>query len=110
MNEQFFKYVAKGLKQEPLNQVLSPGSTPRRYEPEIGIRKLNEKIHKESKFADDYKNLPFRFSKPKKPGRQSYFKCNNCGYIFSAAVSTVGVICNECKKFSVCTEIDDGSE
>lgn len=110
MNEQFFKDVAKGLKQEPLNQVLSPGSTPRRYEPAIGEKRHRERIHKESKIADDYKNLPFNFSKPRKPGRNTYFRCNNCGYIFGASVNTVGAVCNECKKFSTCTEIEDGSE
>jgi rubrerythrin len=106
MNEQFFKDIAKGVKKTPLNQVLSPGVTPRRYEPAIGEKKHRERIHKESKIADN-KNLPFNFSKPKKAGRQNYFQCVNCGYTFSASINTVGVVCNECKKFSICKEVND---
>jgi len=106
MNEQFVKDVSKAIKNEPLQQVLPPGS-PRRYEPKEGLKKHNSRIHKESKFASDHKNLPFTFSKPKKPRRGVLFRCNNCGYIFSAAVTTVGVICNECKKFSTTSEVVD---
>jgi hypothetical protein len=109
MNEQFIKDVTKAVKQTKLDQVLDPGSTPRRYTPAIGNRAHKERIHKESKIADN-KNLPFTFSKPKIPGRSSYFYCNNCGYTFSASVNTVGVVCNECKKFSTCTEVEDDAQ
>ena len=109
MNEQFIRDVSKAVKQTKLNQVLDPGSTPRRYSPAIGERAHRERIHKESKSADN-KNLPFTFSKPKKNGRVSYFSCNNCGYIFNASINTVGVVCNECKKFSTCTELTDDGE
>lgn len=99
MNDAFIKDISNGLSDYNINQKLSPGS-PRRWEPECGIKKHNERIHRESKYADDHKNLPFTFSKPKKAKRQEYFICNNCGYVLSANVNTVGVICSSCKKYS----------
>jgi hypothetical protein len=75
MNEQFINDVKKAVQQTPLNQELPPG-TPRRYEPVSGIKAHNNKIHKESKIADN-KNLPFTFSKPRKSGRSITFKCDN---------------------------------
>lgn len=84
---------------------LSPGATPRRWEPPGGIKKHNERIHRESRFADDHKNLPFTFSKPKKPGRRSIFECSECGYMFSSSVNNVGIICPECKKFTKTKEV-----
>jgi len=104
MNEQFVRDVTKYIKQTEIKQELSPGSTPRRYVPALGEKKHRERIHRESKIADS-KNLPFTFSKPKKPKRQSSFKCKHCGYVFSAPVNTVGVICSECKTFSLCDQI-----
>jgi rubrerythrin len=109
MNEQFIRDVTKAVKETKLNQVLEPGATPRRYTPASGEKKHNERIHRESKIADN-KNLPFTFNKPKKPGRSSYFSCNNCGYVFNASVNTIGVVCNECKKFSTCSELPDENE
>jgi len=84
---------------------LKPGATPRRWEPEDGIKKHIEKIHKESKFTDNNKNLPFSFSKPKKLGRRSIFKCAECDYVISASVNAVGLICPECKKFTKIKEV-----
>ena len=55
MNKQFAKDIAKGVQRSTIQQELPAGS-PRRYEPEEGVRKLNERIHKESKTADDWKN------------------------------------------------------
>ena len=107
MNEQFVKDVAKGVESTPLNQVLSPGSTSRRYEPNGGTKRHNERIHRESKYADDHKNLPFTFSKPYKPkGVTTYVKCDNCGHVVSATSVTVGMICKECNKFSSVTEVE----
>lgn len=77
---------------------LSPGSTPRRWIPEGGERKYREKIHRESKFIDDNKNLPFTFSKPQHPKKQVLFKCLECGHFFYAAKNTVMAICTKCKK------------
>jgi len=77
---------------------LSPGSTSRRWIPEGGERKLRDKIHKESKFADDHKKLPFSFSKPKHLGSQVLFKCSECGHTFLASKNTIMCICSSCKK------------
>lgn len=85
---------------------LRPGVTPRRYEPEGGVGKLNERIHRESKFADTHKNLPFSFRKPYKPvGRASAVQCDNCGNITYGTSATVGIICKKCNKFSTVTEV-----
>jgi len=79
---------------------LNPGSMGRRWIPEGGIQKHNEKIHRESKIADDYKNLPFKFSKPIKSKKHVIAKCKNCGYEIHVPKNTVGIICPECKKYS----------
>jgi len=84
---------------------LSPGSTKPRYEPEGGWNKHRERIHRESKQADA-KNLPFTFSKPKRHRRHTTVKCKNCGHLTSAPVNTVGIICNECKKYSAVEVLD----
>jgi len=107
VNSNFVNDLKKGIKKEPLNQVLSPGVTGRRYEPANGTTKHNERIHRESKYADAHKNLPFSFSKPPKPrGVSTYVKCDNCGHITVATSVTVGIVCNECKKFSTVTEVE----
>jgi ribosomal protein S27E len=105
VNSQFVKDIQKGISESSINQKLDPGS-PRRYEPASGLKKHNERIHKESKAVDNYKNLPFTFRKPPKPkGSVTYIQCDNCGHITSGTTATVGVICNECKKFSTVTEV-----
>ena len=107
VNSNFIRDVSSNINKEPLNQVLTPGATPRRYEPEGGIRKHNERIHRESRYADHNKNLPFSFRKPPKPrGRTIYIKCDNCGHMTAATTVTVGIICKECKKFSTVTEVE----
>lgn len=85
---------------------LRPGVTPRRWEPEGGVGKLNERIHRESKQIDTHKNLPFSFRKPYKPlGRNSIVQCDNCGSITHGTSATVGIICKKCSKFSTVTEV-----
>jgi len=84
---------------------LSPGVTKRRWEPEGGINKHREKIHKESKYSDHNKNLPFSFSRPKKSGSKQYMECTNCGHIVHVSVNTVGIICNECKTYANIKEV-----
>lgn len=102
------KDVSKALSKKPLNQVLPAGSTPRRWEPEGGVQKLNERIHRESKYVDTHKKLPFTFRKPPKPkGRSAYVQCDNCGYITGGSTATVGMICPECKKYSSVSEVVD---
>ncbi len=85
---------------------LRPGATPRRWEPEGGVKKLNQRIHKESKFADSHKNLPFSFRKPPKAkGRSSIVQCDNCGAFTHGTTMTVGIICKQCNKFSSVSEV-----
>ena len=105
-NSAFTKDVARALKSEPMSAELSPGSVGRRYEPECGVRKHNERIHRESKFADNYKNLPFVFNKPRKDGRTSYVQCDNCGHVTAASINTVGKICSNCKRYSSVTHLE----
>ncbi|RLI62846.1 MAG: hypothetical protein DRO67_06765 [Candidatus Asgardarchaeum californiense] len=76
---------------------LPPGS-PRRWIPEGGLQKHRERIHKESKFADDHKKLPFTFSKPQRPKKTNLFECSECGREFYAPINTVMCICPDCKK------------
>ena len=85
---------------------LSPGSTPRRWLPEGGERRLRDKIHRESKFADSHKNLPFSFSKPKRLGKQVLFRCLECGHTFLASKNTVMCICSTCKKATKVERVD----
>jgi len=86
---------------------LSPGATDRRYLPKGGVRKHRDRIHKESKFADNYKNLSFKFSKPKKSRRKStHLKCDACGRLFLGSEITVGIICPKCKKFSTASKVE----
>jgi hypothetical protein len=84
---------------------LAPGTTKRRWEPEEGIRKHNEKIHRESKYVDEHKNLPFKFSKPKKPKRTCYVECVECGSIYCVPINTVGVVCKQCDKYVSTKEV-----
>ena len=91
--------------EEKVGSELDPGVTPRRYIPDGGISKLRSKIHKESKFADDHKNLPFKFSKPKKSGRKKIIECCNCGKISQVGINTVGIICSCCKKYTSVKEV-----
>lgn len=107
MNQEYVKDISKAIKDTPIQQELSPGS-PRRYEPAQGISRHNERIHRESKYADTHKNLPFSFRKVAKPvGRNIYVKCDSCGHITSGTTATVGIVCNNCKKFSTITKVED---
>ncbi len=106
MNEQFSKDIAKAITQTPLNQELPAGSTARRYEPEVGVRKHNERIHRESKTADSWKGLPFSFRKPLKAmGRNTAVQCDKCGHITHGTTATVGMICISCGKFSTVSKV-----
>jgi len=85
---------------------LRPGATGRRWEPEEGVSKLNKRIHKESKFADDNKNLPFSFNKPlKSKVKSSFVKCDNCGNISMGTRYTIGIICRSCGEYSKVSEV-----
>ena len=86
---------------------LSPGATSRRWIPEGGERRHNEKIHRESKFADDHKNLPFELSRPPRRGKQEPYVCAVCGYFLYARKNTVMVACPDCKKATKVVKIDE---
>lgn len=106
MNKQYFKDLAKSVNKEPIKQVLEPGVTPRRYDPVAGVKKHNERIHKESRYVDEHKKLPFSFRKPSKPiGKTTYIMCSNCGNVSIGTTATVGIICKSCGKFSSVTEV-----
>jgi hypothetical protein len=79
----------------------------RRWIPEGGLQKHREKIHRESKFADDHKNLPFTFSKPTKPKKYEWFGCVECGRVLSAPKNTIMYACPDCKKATKVVRIDD---
>lgn len=84
---------------------LSPGSTPRRWEPEEGITSLKHRIHRESKKVDEHSNLEFTFSKPKKIGKRKIAECSNCGKAVFVSINTVGIICNSCHSYASVREI-----
>jgi len=86
---------------------LNPGSTKRRWIPEGGLDRHREKIHKESKIADDYKKLPFNFSKPGKSKKSNVFKCVECGRHLYAPINTVMCICLNCKKVTKVERINN---
>ena len=83
---------------------LSPGSTSRRYLPEKGLRKHREKIHSDSKRAD---NLQFSFSKPKKAKTIILVKCGKCGAVASVGKNTVGMICRECHSYAPVVGVEE---
>jgi len=85
---------------------LSPGSVERRWIPEGGLQKYREKIHRESKFADEHKKLPFTFSKPKKPKLSETFYCEKCKYTILAPKNTVMMICPNCKDVTKVVKVD----
>lgn len=84
---------------------LDPGSTKRRWTPEGGVKKHNERIHRDSRLVDHHKNLPFTFSKPTRGGRSKFVKCTNCGYTTCVSKNTVGMICSQCKKYVTVEEV-----
>jgi hypothetical protein len=65
---------------------------------EIGKKKYKERISKESKYADQHKNLPFTFSKPQKDKpRNTAIECPKCSRISFVASCTISIICSNCK-------------
>lgn len=108
-NSELTKAISKGIKNSDLggSSELTPGTTGRRFEPSEGTANLNRRIHKESKWADDNKNLPFTFSKPTRPQKQKLAKCTNCGDIKWVNKNTVGIVCAACKQYSSVEEIDE---
>lgn len=107
MNQQLINDVAKAVKSAEISQTLSPGSMGRRYEPKEGVKAHNERIHRESKYVDDHKNLPFTFTKPNKSkGRGILVACDNCSNVTYGTTATVGIVCRACGKFSKVHEVE----
>ena len=102
VNSEFIKDLSKGLQKQSVNSELTPGATPRRYEPEVGVKKHNERIHRETSYVDKYKNLPFSFSKPAFGGtKKSTIKfCANCKTPVDVHTNAIGVICRSCNTYS----------
>ena len=86
---------------------LDPGSTKRRWIPDGGLNNHRDKIHRESKFVDDYKNLPFSFSKPQRNKKTVLFKCIECGRYLYAPINTFMCGCPVCKKATKVERIKD---
>lgn len=80
------------------------GSGTRRWVPEGGVQKHNEKIRRESKHADQ-KNLPFTFSRPPRRTCHDAFECVGCGHVMFLPKNTVMVICSECKELKTVKEL-----
>jgi hypothetical protein len=61
-------------------------------------RQKREKIHKESKFSDEFKKLPFKFSKPRFPKFDPWeYECPKCKHSFTLGRHTRMIICGACK-------------
>lgn len=74
---------------------------------EKGSKRYKEKIHRDSKFADKWKNLPFTFSKPAKrtqARRDIFHLCDTCQHVMLVSKFTAGMICKGCKSYSSITE------
>ena len=104
VNSEFSKDLNKYLDKQNVSSELSPGS-PRRYEPKEGIYKHNEKIHKDSEYADKYKKLPFSFSKPYKPKKTVIKVCSKCGSHVFVPKNSIGIICRHCKQYASLLEV-----
>jgi hypothetical protein len=108
VNEVFKKDLSKFMSESTVSSELPAGETPRRYEPSCGVKAHNSRIHKESNFADKYKNLPFTFSKPSfgEANKRSVIKvCSNCETSVYVHYNAVGIICRNCGKYSSLKEI-----
>jgi predicted RNA-binding Zn-ribbon protein involved in translation (DUF1610 family) len=67
----------------------------------MGTKAYKERIHRDSKYLDNNKDLPFKFSKLKKSKANNvYFVCPECGKDIFITEDTVMVICDNCKKLS----------
>jgi len=63
-----------------------------------GTKKYRERIHRESKYADTHKNLPFKFSKPtKERPRNTCVVCEGCEKNLYVTETTIVVVCGQCK-------------
>lgn len=104
INETFIKDLNKHVTSSQVSTELPPGS-PRRYDPIDGLSKHNARIHRESAYADKYKNLPYTFSSPTKSKTLTKKLCSNCDNEVIVHHNCVGVVCTLCGKYSSVKEI-----
>ncbi len=78
---------------------------PERYDKYM-TKGHKEKIHRDSKFADNNKDLPFTFSKSKKskPNRDVY-QCSKCERVIPMDASRTHAIVCRCNNFIVVEEV-----
>ncbi len=105
MNNEFSSNIKKSMANKKAEGELTPGATSRRYEPNGGTQKHNERIQRESAFVDKYKKMPFSFSKPKSAKIPEIKICANCGEYVRVNKNSIGVICSSCKTFSKLLEV-----
>ena len=83
--------------------IASPGAS-KREAPQAQVRgskAYRDKIHRESKFADAHKNLPFTFSKPKKDlPINTEAMCEHCGKDVLVSKRTYSWICRGCNRLA----------
>ena len=105
-NSEFAKDISRHLDKTSISTKLEAGATSRRYEPSGGLAKHNKKIHTESEYADNYKKLPFSFSKPDTLKRTIVKLCGNCEEPVSVHTNCVGLICRNCKQYANVIEVE----
>jgi len=72
-----------------------------------GTKKYREMIDRDSKNADRFKNLPFKFSKPPKrtrPRRDIFHVCDCCAELTTVSKYTAGRVCPGCRKYTSVNE------
>jgi hypothetical protein len=105
VNEAFKKDLNKFVANSTASTELPAGS-PRRYEPEMGISKHNEKIHRENSHSTRHQNLPFTFSKPVKNKPTIVKVCSSCDSPVYVHKNCVGIVCRTCGIYSTVKEIE----
>jgi len=70
-------------------------------------KKRREQIRRETKFADEHKNLPFKFLPYKAPkSKTRCFECD-CGHGLWVHRSTYMIHCTECDKLKKISELEE---
>ena len=104
VNKAFSDDIKKHLSKKSVSSEHAPGEVGRRYEPTLGVKKHNERIHRESKIQDKHGNLDFKFSKPdfgKVKGKNAVKICNNCNtYVYVKEPSIHAICYLKCKCYS----------
>lgn len=75
----------------------------------IGSKKYKEMIAKDTKNSDQYKNLPFKISKPSRrwqARREVFYLCLHCDAVNYVTKNTVGTTCSKCRKYNRVEDTD----